>query len=80
MDYCNKEIDALIAGQSIERDPERRMRIAWDIDRKLTQDAVRPMIYFLRGGTCWNPRLKNMSIMVNSTFNGWRMEDVWLDR
>jgi len=41
MDYCNKEIDALIARQSAERDQEKRKTIAWEIDRKLTQDAVR---------------------------------------
>ena len=80
MDYCNKEIDALIATQSAERDQEKRKKIAWEIDRKLTQDAVRPMIYYMRGGTCWRPEVKNMTIMVNSIFNGWRMEDVWLDR
>ena len=39
-----------------------------------------PMIFYLRGGTCWRPEVKNMSVMVNSIFNGWRMEDVWLDR
>ena len=38
------------------------------------------MIFYMRGGTCWRPEVKNMSIMVNSTFNGWRMEYVWLDR
>jgi peptide/nickel transport system substrate-binding protein len=80
MDYCNKEIDGLIAQQSAERDQEKRKKIAWEIDRKLTQDAVRPMIYYMRGGTCWRPEVKNMTIMVNSIFNGWRMEDVWLDR
>ena len=80
MDYCNKEIDALIAQQSAERDPEKRKKIVWEIDRRLTYDAVRPMIYFMRGGTCRHPAVKNMTIMVNSTFNGWRMEDVWLDR
>ena len=80
MDYCNKEIDALIAQQSAERDQEKRKKIAWEIDRKLTQDAVRPMIYYMRGGTCWRPEVKNMTIMVNSIFNGWRLEDVWLDR
>jgi peptide/nickel transport system substrate-binding protein len=80
MDYCNKEIDALIAQQSAERDQEKRKKIAWEIDRKLTQDAVRPMIYYMRGGTCWRPEVKNMTVMVNSIFNGWRMEDVWLDR
>jgi len=25
------------------------------------------------------PQLKGLTIMVNSSFNGWRMEDVWLD-
>ena len=80
MDYCNKEIDALIARQSAERDQDKRKLIAWEIDRKLTDEAVRPMIFYMRGGTCWRPEVKNMSIMVNSTFNGWRMEDVWLDR
>jgi len=80
MDYCNKEIDALIATQSAERDQEKRRKIAWEIDRKLTQDAVRPMIYYMRGGTCWRPEVKNMTVMVNSIFNGWRLEDVWLDR
>jgi len=80
MDYCNKDIDALIARQSAERDREKRKQIAWEIDKKLTADAVRPMIYYLRGGTCWRPEVKNVTIMVNSIFNGWRMEDVWLDR
>jgi peptide/nickel transport system substrate-binding protein len=80
MDYCNKEIDALIAQQSAERDQEKRKKIAWEIDRKLTNEAVRPMIYYMRGGTCWRPEVKNMTIMVNSIFNGWRLEDVWLDR
>jgi hypothetical protein len=26
------------------------------------------------------PQLKGLTIMVNSQYNGWRMEDVWLDR
>ena len=78
MDYCDKEVDALIAKQSAERDPARRKEIAWEIDKKLTRDAVRPMIYYLRGGTCWRPAVRNMTIMGNSIFNGWRWDDVWL--
>jgi peptide/nickel transport system substrate-binding protein len=80
MDYCDKEIDGLIARQSAESNQEKRKEIAWEIDRKLTADAVRPMIYYMRGGTCWRPAVKDMLIMVNSIYNGWRMEDVWLDR
>jgi peptide/nickel transport system substrate-binding protein len=26
------------------------------------------------------PQLKGLTIMVNSQYNGWRMEDVWLDK
>ena len=30
--------------------------------------------------TCWRPEVKNMTIVVNSIYNSWRMEDVRLDR
>ena len=26
------------------------------------------------------PYVKGLTVMVNSIYNGWRMEDVWLDR
>jgi hypothetical protein len=26
------------------------------------------------------PRLKGLTTMTNSRFNGWRMEDLWLER
>ena len=80
MDYCNKEIDAMIAQQSAERDQEKRRKIAWEIDSKLTNEAVRPMLYYMHGGTCWRPEVKGVTIMVNSIYNGWRLDDVWLDR
>ncbi len=80
MDYCNKDLDAMIARQSAEKDQAKRKELVWQIDRKLTDEAVRPMIYFMRGGTCWRPKVKNMTIMANSIFNGWRLEDVWLEK
>jgi peptide/nickel transport system substrate-binding protein len=33
-----------------------------------------------QGGACWQPYVKNVSIMVNSIYNGWRFEDIWLDK
>ena len=48
--------------------------------RKLAEDGARPIIYYGRGATCWQPRVKGLTVMVNSIFNGWRMEDVWLDK
>ena len=80
MGYCDKAIDALVDKQSMEPDQAKRRQIVWEIDRKLQQDVVRPMLYYLRSATCRRPEVKGLTIMVNSIFNGWRMEDVWLDR
>ncbi len=80
MDYCNKDIDALIEKQSREADQEKRKQIAWEIDKKLTQDAVRPMLYYLPGATCWRPEVKGLNIQINSIYNNWRMENIWLDK
>ena len=30
--------------------------------------------------TCWQPYVKSVTLMVNSIYNGWRMEDWWLDK
>jgi hypothetical protein len=33
----------------------------------------------LRNGR-WQPEVKGLTLMDNSIFNSWRIEDVWLDR
>jgi peptide/nickel transport system substrate-binding protein len=78
--YCNREMDKLIDQQSIEPNQEKRRQLVWEIERRLTEDGARPLIFFGRGGNCWDPAVKNLTIMVNSIYNGWRMEDVWLDK
>jgi peptide/nickel transport system substrate-binding protein len=78
--YCNPEVDKLIEQQSSEADEGRRKQLVWAIERKLAEDGARPIIFYSRRGTCWQPQVKGLIIMVNSIFNGWRMEDVWLDR
>jgi peptide/nickel transport system substrate-binding protein len=35
---------------------------------------------FNKGAACWQKPVKNLTIMVNSIYNGWRMEDIWLDQ
>jgi peptide/nickel transport system substrate-binding protein len=79
-DYCSAEIDKLIEQQSLEADPEKRKQLVWAIERKLAEDGARPIIFYDRRATCWNPHVKGLTLMVNSLFNGWRMEDVWLER
>ena len=76
--YCDRAIDEMVDRQSAETDPEKRKRIVWEIDRKLQEDGARPIIMHARLATCWQPRVKNMTIMVNSVYNGWRFEDTWL--
>jgi peptide/nickel transport system substrate-binding protein len=78
--YCNPEVDKLIEQQSIEIDVARRKQLVWAIEKKLAEDVARPIIFYTRQGTCWQPYVKGLTIMVNSLFNGNRMEDVWLDK
>jgi peptide/nickel transport system substrate-binding protein len=78
--YCSPEIDKLVDQQSMEVDQEKRKKLVWAIDHKLQEEGARPIIYHLRGATRWQPQVKGLNIMVNSMYNGWRMEDVWLDK
>jgi peptide/nickel transport system substrate-binding protein len=76
--YCNQEIEKMFEQQSVERNQEKRRRLVWDIDKKLQEAEVRPILFHNQFATCRQPQLKGLTVMVNSLFNGWRMEDVWL--
>ncbi len=78
--FCDPKIDALIDQQSVEADQDKRKHMVWEIERRLVEDNAKPLIYFNRGGICWDPGVKGITVMQNSIYNGWRMEDVWLDR
>ena len=78
--YCNPELEKMYEQQSVEPDQEKRKKIVWEIDKKLTEDAARPIVYRYALATCRYPRVKNVTTMVNSIFNGWRFEDTWLDQ
>lgn len=78
--YCNKDIEKLFDQQSVETDLAKRKKMVWDIDKKLQEDVARPILFHARTGTCWKPFVKNMTIMNNSAYNGYRYEDVWLDK
>ena len=78
--YCNPELEKLYLRQSSEADPETRRQLVWQIDKKLQEDAARPVIFYLRGATCWQPRVMGVTTMINSIYNGWRLENAWLDK
>jgi hypothetical protein len=51
---------------------------AWSA-RPSSGDA-RPIIFYPPGSTCTQPYVKGLVTMVNSIYNGYRMEGVWLDK
>jgi peptide/nickel transport system substrate-binding protein len=78
--YCNPELDKKFDEQSMMSDQEARKKLVWEIDKKLQEDGARPIIFHAVNATCMQKQVKGLTIMVNSIYNGWRMEDVWLDR
>ena len=56
-----------------------RTASAWALFRE-AEDAARPILGYNVANTCWTPQLKGLVLQTNSIYNGWRFEDVWLDR
>jgi len=78
--YCNPEVDQLIDRQSAETDSQKRKELVWQIERKLAEDVARPAIFYPVSAGCWQPYFKGHTMMVNGNYNGWRLEDAWLDK
>ena len=78
--YCDPEMTRLFEEQSRETDRGKRQEMVWAIDRKLQEDVARPIISHGRIAGCWQPHVKNVTLHINSIYNNWRFEDIWLDR
>ena len=78
--YCKPEMEALFKKQSMMEDQEARKKLVWEIDKKLQEDAARPMIFHGKAAQCKQPYVKGFVTHVNSLYNNWRMEDVWMDK
>lgn len=78
--YKNAEVDKLIDQQSAEVDRDKRKKLVWEIEKKLAEDVARPILNHGVANTCLSPQLKGLVLQVNSIYNSWRFEDVWLDR
>ena len=46
----------------------------------LQEEMAKPIIAYGRAAGCWQPYVKNLTLHVNSIYNNWRFEDIWLDR
>ncbi len=78
--YCSPEVTAMMNAQSSEPDQNKRRKMVADIERKLADDVARPIILHGVAAGCWQPHVKGLTLMVNSIYNGWRFEDIWLDK
>jgi peptide/nickel transport system substrate-binding protein len=78
--YCNPELNALMAKQSEERDEGKRRAVVHEIERLLAADIVRPILSHTVAAACQQAQVRGITIMVNSIYNGWRFEDLWLER
>jgi peptide/nickel transport system substrate-binding protein len=78
--YCNPEVDQLIDRQSVESDVQKRRKLVSEIERRLIDDDARPILFYTRVANCRMPRVKGLTTMVNSIYNSWRFEDLWLEQ
>ena len=78
--YCKKEMMALFEKQSMMDDGPERLKLVYEIDKKLQEDAARPIIANNVRYNCFQPHVKNFKTMTNSLYNGWRFEDIYLDK
>jgi peptide/nickel transport system substrate-binding protein len=77
--YCSEEVMKLIDAQSQELDPKKRLALVWQIQKRLEEDAARPMVgwrldYFMQ----WD-YVRNL-VPHQSIYNYGRMQEVWLDK
>jgi len=77
--YCDEQVMKLIDQQSQELDPKKRFQMVVNIQKKLEEDAARPMIdWRLLYNLQWQ-HVKNL-IPHQSIYNWGRMQEVWLDK
>lgn len=78
--YCNKELQTLFDAQSQETDLQKRRELVWKIDMALQNNVARPIIFHGNQATCWQPYVHGFAPMRNSSYNGYRFEDLWMDK
>jgi peptide/nickel transport system substrate-binding protein len=78
--YCNPEVDKLVDRQSAETNIQKRKKLVWEIERKLIEDDARPILFYNKAANCRQPNVKGLTTMVNSIYNGWRFDELWLEQ
>jgi peptide/nickel transport system substrate-binding protein len=77
--YCNEEVMKLVDQQSAELDPTKRLALVAAIQKKLEDEAARPILNWrLDHFTVW-PHVKNL-VPHQVLYNFGRMQEVWSDK
>ena len=76
--YCNEQVMKMIETQSQEIDHKKRLALVWAIQKKIEEDAARPVLDWRMDHFAMWPHVKNM-IPHQSIYNFGRMQEVWRD-
>ena len=78
-DYCDEAVTRMIQQQSQELDPARRLKLVEQIQRKLEEDAARPIMGWRVDRFAHHAYVKGL-VPHNVVYNCCRLQDTWLDR
>ena len=68
--YCKPEMEKLFVKQSMMTDQKERAKLVLKIDKRLQEDAARPIVHHNQQYTCWQSHVKGYVAHVNSLYNG----------
>jgi peptide/nickel transport system substrate-binding protein len=77
--YCDEGVDRLIAQQSQELDGKKRLALLARIQKKIEDDAARPVLAWRYDQFAHWPHVKNL-VPHHTPYSYGRMQEVWLDR
>jgi peptide/nickel transport system substrate-binding protein len=78
-DYCDELVTKLIDQQSQELDPQKRLTMVWQIQKKLEEDAARPTMGWRVDRFAHWAYVKNL-VPHNVVYNCCRLQETWLDK
>jgi peptide/nickel transport system substrate-binding protein len=77
--YCDEQVMKMIDAQSQELDPKKRFTLVAALQKKLEEDAARPILAWRIDYFTHRPFVKNL-VPHQSIYNFGRMQEVWRDK
>ena len=77
--FCDEQLAKMVDTQSQEMDQKKRYALVAQIQKKLEEDAARPMMGWRLDYFAQWPHVKNL-VPHNNIYNFGRMQEVWLEK